>query len=135
MLIWMPWHVSLGFSLLGLLLLRLAARAFPPRRLASSSAIATAMHAALYLILMAATLSGWYAFRPAALAPTPLVFGLIPLRPVHLPFNAPWTSWHKGLVWILLALIAGHAAATAYHLLVLRDRILQRMLVDRQPDR
>jgi cytochrome b561 len=134
MLIWMPWHISLGFSLLGLVLLRLAARALPPRRILSSGAIATAMHVALYLVLMATSLTGWFAFRPAALMPTPLVFGLVPLRPIHLPFSAPWTSWHKGLVWVLIALVAAHAAAAAYHLLVLRDHIVQRMLFDEPAD-
>lgn len=129
MLIWMPWHISLGFSLLGLVVLRLAVRALPPRRVGSSGRIATVMHLALYLVLMAATLTGWFAFRPAALMPTPLLFGLVPLRPIHLPFTAPWTSWHKVLVWVLIALVAGHVAAAAYHLLALKDRVVQRMLL------
>ena len=128
MFIWMPWHITLGFSLLALAALRVGARALPPRRLASSSGIATAMHVALYLVLILTVLTGWFAYRPAALMPTPLVFGVIPLRPIHLPFAVPWIAWHQALVWILITLVIGHGVAAAYHFLVLRDRVLQRML-------
>ena len=135
MLIWMPWHISLGFSLLILLFLRLATRAVTSAGNVGSGNVATAMQALLYLVLMAATLSGWFAFRSAALMPTPLVFGLFRLRPVRLPFDAPWTALHKAFVWLLIALVVGHAAAAAYHFLILKDRVLQRMLFAGKRDR
>lgn len=128
MLIWMPWHISLGFALLGLILLRVVARMLPPVRTRSSGLVATAMHVSLYLVLLAATLSGWFAYRIEPLMPAPRLFGIIPLQPIHLPFGAPWTAWHKALVWLLLALVGGHIAAAAYHLLVLKDRIFQAMM-------
>ena len=131
MMIWMPWHLSLGVALLGVVLLRLALRTFPRPKTASIGWIVGAMQTALYLTLIAVTLTGWFAYRPSGLAPTPLLFGLLPMRPVHLSLSVPWASWHRALVWALLALVAAHVAIALYHFAILKDRVLHLMLFGR----
>ena len=134
MLVWMPWHMSLGFSLLAITVLRLAVRVYERSGL-SAGALAGALQAGLYLVLIAATLTGWFAYRPSPFAPAPHLFGIVSLSPAHLPFGAPWTQLHKALVWLLLALAALHVTAALYHFVVLKDRVVQLMLFGRAPDR
>lgn len=75
-------------------------------------AVATANHAALYLVTAAMVISGslhWYAGLSAAAA------------------------WHGILKWVLAALVALHVGAALWHALVRRDDILPAMAGRRDP--
>lgn len=128
-------HKTMGVSLLGLTLLRLAWHRVrpPPGPLpgppAWQMALARATHRALYLLMLAVPLSGWaYA---SATGLDVLVFGRIVLPPVA-PVSAGWEDGlhllHRVLTRALLALVALHVAGALKRSLVDRDGTLARMI-------
>ncbi len=131
MMIWMPWHISLGFALLGVAGLRLLSRAIDRRRPSVAGWVARITQAALYFVLIAVVLTGWLAYRPTPLIPPPKLFGYLPIPIIHFPLPLPWIGWHQALVWLLVGLVVLHAAAATYHLIVLKDRVFSGMLFGR----
>jgi cytochrome b561 len=130
----MTFHVSIGIVILTLIILRFAWRlahpvapesSLPPwQRLASE-----AVHWALYALVLATTITGWLfaSFRGWSLS----FFYLFPL-PMLASDNAAAgkaiDGWHQAMEWTLLVLIGIHVAAAMAHILIYRDRIVQRML-------
>lgn len=129
-------HKSVGLTLLALVLVRLAWRAYAgrPRTIAGTprwqERIAGLTHTALYLLILAMPLSGWL-YDSAS--------GLRPLRwfgSFRVPkLSAPDTQIrelahdaHEWLFWVLLTLVIVHAAAALYHHLFRNDDTLARML-------
>jgi cytochrome b561 len=130
----MTWHISIGTVILALIVVRFAWRlthpvapesSLPPWQQLGSEAV----HWLLYLIVLATTLSGWL-FASARgwqiswffVAPLPM------LTEKDSPFGRAIGHWHSNLEWALLILIGVHVATALLHLLVYRDRVMQRML-------
>lgn len=128
-------HKSFGLTVLGLTVLRLAWRMFSGRPEPEPGSprwqerIAALTHGALYGLLIAIPLSGWW-FNSSAGFPLRW-FGLIALPKLG-GYNPQLKGFaketHEFLFFTLAALVAVHAAAALYHHYHLRDRTLSRML-------
>jgi len=128
-------HKSVGITLLALAVARLlwrlyAGRPAPvPGTLSWQERAASAMHAALYLLLFAVPISGWVMNSAAGF---PLqwfgLFNLPSIAPHDRDLHELAESMHEWLFWALVALAAAHAAAALYHHLFQRDATLARML-------
>jgi len=127
-------HKSIGLTLLGLALLRLGWRAcehrpvLPPMPPWQARAAGT-VHAVLYALMFTIPLSGWL-YNSAAGFPLRW-FGLVNL-PALAASNPALKSLahaiHHAAVWVLLALVALHAAAALKHHFADRDRTLALMV-------
>ncbi len=128
-------HKSVGLTILAVVAVRLAWRAaHPPPPLSADVArweerASTASHWMLYAILIGMPLSG-YLLSASAGRPTSC-FGLVRLPGVR---DSPDLR-HAALLihviagqWLVYALILLHLAATAWHVTVRRDGVLDRML-------
>jgi cytochrome b561 len=132
------WHVSIGYAVLALLIMRLLwrwrnARPAPPAQsLRWERWAAAGGHIGLYLLMLAMTFTGW------ALAGTfrqPLdasLLGFIDVPAITSPANPELheslEEWHALLAWPLTILIAIHILSAFYHLWVKKDGVMQRML-------
>ncbi len=139
---WLPFHMSLGASILGVILIRIVRRAFeaaPTRRLSPRiRRLGSLVHISLYLVIFAVVITGWFAYRPVPLTPPAHLFGKLPVP------TAPriggisardFALIHRSLVYAFLALVGTHVAAALLHAIILRDGILSAMLFGRQePD-
>lgn len=129
------WHVSIGPSILALMLLRLVWRLThrPPPAPADLPpglrVLSRATHWAFYVLLIALPLLGWTA--ASGFGATPYLFGVIPL-PALIDKDKPTAEAiggaHGLLAWALLAVIALHVAGALYHATVKRDGVVGRML-------
>ena len=127
-------HMTLGFTILALIVLRLAWRFIAgappaePGTPAWQDALARLVHYGLYALVLLFAVTGW---ANATFHGWPIRYlGAIPL-----PGFFPGLSWvrsfghiHNLLVWVLIAAVAGHALAALYHHFIMRDRTLVRML-------
>ncbi|HZB93786.1 MAG TPA: cytochrome b [Stellaceae bacterium] len=127
-------HESLGITVLGLTLLRFFWRLMhPPPRATGLTPLerhaSVIVHAALYVILLAAPLTGYLyiSFRGITLH----FFGLVavpaavaPAKPLA---HLAWTV-HSALPWAIYALVAIHFGAALYHYFVRRDGVMARMV-------
>ncbi len=128
-------HKSVGITLLALAVARLlwrlyAGRPAPvPGTPSWQERAASAMHAALYVLLFAVPISGWVMNSAAGF---PLqwfgLFNLPSIAPHDRDLHELAESMHEWLFWALVALAAAHAAAALYHHLFQRDATLARML-------
>jgi cytochrome b561 len=138
-LVMMSRHKSLGITILGIAMLRLAWRAFdappalPPMPRWQSLA-ARFIHWGLYALLFALPLSGWLmsssANRPVSW------WGLVQLPDFIAPdagLKEVFEEVHELLVNVLFAFVALHVAAALKHQFLDRDGLLLRMLPGRQP--
>ena len=129
------WHVSIGPSILALMLLRLVWRLThrPPPAPADLSPglrlLSRATHWSFYVLLIVLPLLGWVA--ASGFGATPHLFGVIPL-PALIAKDKPTAEAvggvHGLVAWALLAVIALHVAGALYHAAVKRDGVLGRML-------
>ena len=130
----MTFHVSVGLTILVLIVLRFAWRlthpvapenSLPPWQRLSSEAV----HWLLYVLVLATTVTGWLfaSFRGWSMS----FFFLAPM-PMLASDNAAAGKTIDGLhqvaEWALLVVIGIHVAAALAHVFVYRDRIMQRML-------
>lgn len=128
-------HKSLGLTLLALVALRLAWRAYAgaPQPVGGTphwqERIASLTHGAMYVLMFALPISGWV-LNSAAGYPLQW-FGLFNLPKLvgrdH-DLHELSEEAHEVMFWILLALVAAHAAAALYHHLFQHDATLARML-------
>jgi len=130
----MSLHVSIGMTILLLILLRLLWRLthpvapetnLPPWQRVGSELV----HWLLYIVVLLSTLSGWFA--ASAKGWTLYLFGLVPLPRLVEQGSALGRgigNLHATLTWILLALVAIHIATALVHLFIYRDRVMHRML-------
>jgi cytochrome b561 len=132
-------HKSIGLTVLALVLLRLAWRLAQraPREVPMPRwqlAAARMSHFLLYVLILALPFSGWL-FNSAANFPLEW-FGL-----VHVPsltrgldpvLKAFALRTHVVLFWVLVAVVAIHAAAALWHHFRQRDDVLLRMLPARR---
>ncbi len=130
----MTFHVSVGTSILVLIVLRFAWRlahpvapesSLPPWQRLSSEVV----HWLLYVLVLATTVTGWLfaSFRGWSMS----FFFLAPM-PMLASDNAAAgkaiDGLHQAMEWALLVVIGIHVAAALAHIFVYRDRIMQRML-------
>ncbi|MCK1367822.1 cytochrome b [Bradyrhizobium sp. 62] len=134
----MTLHISLGLTILALILLRLVWRithpvapesSLPPWQRVSSEAV----HWLLYVLVLAATITGWLfaSFRGWSvsyfnLIPLPMLAGKNPVA-IH-----QIDGWHQIAEWALLIAIGVHVAAAFAHIFIYRDGVMQRMLPSRR---
>jgi cytochrome b561 len=130
----MTFHVSVGMTILVLIVLRLAWRLTHPvapesSLLAWQRLCSGFVHWALYVLVLAATITGWLfaSFRGWSMS----LFYLAPM-PMLASNNAAAgkaiNGLHQAAEWALLAVIGIHVVAALAHLFVYRDRVMHRML-------
>ena len=130
----MTLHISFGFTILVLIVLRFAWRlthpvapesSLPPWQRLSSEVV----HWMLYVLVLTTTITGWLfaSFRGWSVS----YFYAMPM-PMLASDNAAAgkaiDGLHQASEWALLVLIVIHVASALAHLFVYRDRIMQRML-------
>ncbi len=130
-------HKSIGMTILALVLLRIAWRlgerrpADPPAMPRWQVLAARAVHLALYLLILAIPLSGWW-FNSASNAPL-VWFGWFDLPSLTGGFDRVWKPRallvHQTLFWLLVALLVVHVGAALWHHFRQRDDVLRRMIV------
>src|SRR4051812_14967636 len=127
----MTFHVSIGLTILIVLVLRFAWRlthpvapesSLPPWQRLSSEV----MHWLLYLLVLATTITGWLfaSFRSWSISffdflPTPM------LASDNAAAGKAIDGLHQALEWALLAVIGIHIATALLHIFVYRDRVMQ----------
>ena len=132
-------HKSMGLTVLALVLVRIGWRLYAgaPKPVAGTPTwqerIASVTHWMLYALILAMPLSGWLYDSASGLRPFRW-FGLFDVPKLTAPNDAlrdASHAAHEWLFWVLVALVALHAAAALYHHLFLRDATLTRMLPSR----
>jgi len=129
------WHKWIGCSVFVLTIARLLWRLTHPLPPLPDDVplfaryLAGAMHAALYVALLAMPLIGW--IRSSAEGISVVIFGVLPLPNVVekdkvLAETLEIVHWAGS--WVLLALISGHVLAALGHHLIRRDAVLTNML-------
>ena len=130
----MNFHMSIGAVVLALIVLRLAWRlghpvAADPGLKAWQRIASQATHWLLYALVLASTFTGWsYASMRGW---TITLFGTVPLPAIFVqgsPLGRTIGRLHETLVWVLAAVVVLHVLAALIHMVVYRDRIMQRML-------
>lgn len=129
------WHLSVGPTIWALMLLRLFWRLThhvppPPSDLPPVLQwFARATHWSFYALLTTFPVLGW--ISASAYGVRPYLLGLIPLPALASKDEALAErvgDVHGTLAWLLLLVIALHVSGALFHLLVKRDRVMQRML-------
>jgi cytochrome b561 len=130
----MIFHISVGMTILLLIVLRLAWRLAHPvapesslpqwQRLSSE-----AVHWLLYVLVLATTITGWLfaSFRGWSIS----FFYLAPMPMLASENSAAVKTvdgLHQAMEWTLLVVIGIHVAVALAHVFIYRDRIMQRML-------
>jgi cytochrome b561 len=130
----MIFHISVGMTILVLIVLRFAWRlmhpvapesSLPPWQRLSSEV----MHWTLYGLVLATTITGWLfaSFRGWGVS----FFYLVPLPMLGSENRAAGKAidgLHQAMEWGLLVVIGIHVVIAFVHLFIYRDRIMQRML-------
>jgi len=130
----MTFHISVGITLLVLIVLRLVWRlthavapesSLPPWQRLSSEAV----HWLLYVLVLATTMTGWLfaSFRGWGV-PFFYLFPMPMLAADDAAAGKAVDGLHQAMEWALLVFIVVHVAAALAHRFVYRDRIMQRML-------
>ena len=129
------WHLSVGLTILLVMLLRLAWRLThqppaAPRDLSPALRVVSRLnHGVLYAILVVLPFLGWA--NASSRGYPAMLFGVVPLpalTPKGDAFGHELGEVHGTVALVLLAVIALHVAGSLYHAVVLRDRTVQRML-------
>lgn len=132
---WLSRHKSIGVLIFILLVFRLAWRKFNPAPPLPASMpqlerrLATITHGALYVLLLAAPLTGWLHASAAGFGAS--FFGWFNIPDIvgkDRGLSEALHVAHSVIVWTLAALVVLHAAAALRHGLLLRDGVIRRML-------
>lgn len=124
------WHFMLGLSVFVLVWIRLAARALSPRGPAPrtwSGVLATVVHVALYILMVAMPVMGWLLLSAEDKAVPFFGLTLPPLAAPDEAFAGRIENLHTTVGAVGYWLIGFHAAAALFHHYVLRDPTLRRM--------
>lgn len=129
------WHKSLGMLALALVLIRLAWRAgnrppsLPEGFSRRERLLARGTHAALYALILAAPISGWFIDSTSGIPFR--IFWILPLpaiAPVSQRLENIFELAHVAIFWTLATLLLGHIGAALRHHFLIRDDVLVRML-------
>lgn len=129
------WHLSIGTVILFVTLARAGWRLThrPPPTPASLSPLlgfaSRATHVLLYALLMILPLLGWA--NASARGWSVTLFGVIPLPALCAQgsmLGREAGDIHQIVAWVLLAAIGAHVLGALYHLVIVRDRTVQRMI-------
>jgi cytochrome b561 len=129
------WHLSVGSTILLVMLLRLAWRLThtpppaPPDLVPALQLFSRLTHWLLYAILVVLPVLGW--INASSRGYRVRVLGLIPLPqlvPTGDAFGHEMGDVHGTVAWVLLGVIALHVTGALFHLLVKRDGVMRRML-------
>lgn len=126
-----PWHLSIGATILVLALLRLwwSMRQRPHRpQPEASPAMVKLGHNLLYACMLLMPLLGVSAVLGGGYALTLFGVTLVQKTEVEIPWLAAIGNLHAPVAWLFLVLVIGHIAAALYHHFFRRDRTLLRML-------
>ncbi len=132
------WHLSIGLCILLVMLVRLGWRMVsqvppPPADLpASLRLLSRVTHFVLYALLIILPLLGW--INASARGWPVMFFGVVPLPQLVSSGSASGMQMgdvHRAVALVLLGVAGLHIAGTLYHLLVLRDGVVRRMLPER----
>lgn len=132
---WLPWHKTLGFLVLVVVLIRIP-WALTHRRPAMvegmsrwQTGLAHAAHFALYALMLVLPLLGW--IGTSAQRSTFELFNLIPMPYLtgskDIPFSQDIYEIHVALGWTAVGLVAFHILAAAYHHWVVKDGAIDRI--------
>lgn len=133
-------HKSVGVTVLALVLLRIGWRLYAgaPKPVPGTprwqERVASLTHWALYALVLAMPVSGWLFDSASGLRPFRL-FGLVEMPKLVAPDEAirdVARDAHELLFWVLVALVAVHAAAAFHHHVFRQDATLLRMLPRRR---
>ena len=129
------WHLSVGSTILLVMLLRLAWRLThtppsPPTDLMPALQVLSRLtHWLLYAILIVLPVLGW--INASSRGYKVWLFGVIPL-PQLVPTGDAWGhamgDVHGTVAWVLLGVIALHVTGALYHAVVKQDGVIRRML-------
>lgn len=129
---WLPIHMSVGVTILAIVVLRLGWRAFTkaPAQPYSRSwhRARTIFHLSIYALILAVLITGWLGYRPMPFMPPARLFGdvPVPIAPSVGPSSARVFAFiHAKLVWMLLGLIGIHIAAALVHFALIRDDVMR----------
>lgn len=126
-----PWHVSIGTLLLGLIVLRLlwtASQRRPrPRQDPTTAMLVKAGHGLLYAGMLLLPFTGMMVMLGGGYGITAFGVDLL-AEGEELAWAATLGSLHSPLAWAFTALIIGHIAMALVHHFVKRDDTLTRML-------
>jgi cytochrome b561 len=127
------WHASLGLSIFAVtglrLIVRLAARAHPPKEAPTwQRVLSGATHLALYLLMIALPLIGWMMLSADGKPISLFGLGLPPLIGPNEGLAEQLEDVHETIGTFGYWLIGLHATAGLFHHYVLRDATLSRML-------
>ena len=131
---WWGWHKSLGLIILVLVFLRLGARlasgAPPPVALPRlQMRVASAVHASLYLLLLAVPVTGWIASSATGLPVSVFNFFDVPaLWREDAAIEKVMFRVHGNLATMLVVLSVLHLGAALHHHFVKGNDVLRRML-------
>lgn len=135
---WMPIHKALGITILGLAVLRLfwAGIAGRPAKLPGAPwqhRAASAVHVALYVLMLAVPLSGWLLNSAAGYPLSYFGLGIVPNilaadEDAGRDLRGTFGSAHYYLAYALLGLVVLHVLAALQHHVLLRDDTLRRMI-------
>ena len=137
---YVSYHKWLGVTVFLLVLVRVAWRCYRPAPPLPGSIsllqrrLAVAVHGMLYALLLVIPLTGWL-YSSAAGVPT-VWLGIVQLPDLLEKDKAladTIRQVHAYLNWMLLALVAGHAAFALKHHFVDRDDVLARMIPALKP--
>ncbi len=134
-------HKSIGLTILALVAFRLAWRAAHPApplpvHLARWEALAArASHWLLYLVMIGMPISGYLLSASAGHSTTYFDLFTLPAPPANKELRGV-TLWLHVVTgqWLVYALIVLHLGATAWHVAVRRDRVLERMMPEPEPE-
>ena len=131
---WLALHKSIGLTVLGLFLLRLAWRMAdrrPPEEPAPRWQQVTAhvVHGLLYVLIAAMPLSGWW-FNSVSGKPLQWfkLFNLPALAQKNDDIRHFAHNLHEYLFWFLLLVLVAHVGAALKHHVFDKDNVLRRML-------
>jgi cytochrome b561 len=128
------WHYMLGLSVFLVVWLRVAVRVLEPRPAPIlgqprwQTAVASAMHLALYALMVGMPIAGWLLLSAEGKAVPFFGLQLPPLIAENEAAAHRWEEIHETAGTIGYFLIGLHAAAALIHHYVLRDATLKRML-------
>lgn len=135
---WLPLHMSIGVTILAIIVLRLCWRLFtraPVRQTSRPVRFATSFfHMLLYITILAVLITGWLGYRPMPFMPPARLFGNlpVPLAPSVSALSARgFALIHAKLVWVLLGLAGVHILAALVHFVLLRDGVMRSMFFSR----